>query len=166
MWWEYILVFITGAAVPVFINWRKRIDDKKNFELERKDKYKLVAIEKRLEVHQQAYARWLEMKRAASIMDNVQRLEIINTARAFWTNNNLYLEPKTRKGFAKVIGYVIANYTRFEILKDPKNLSNTWEIEKEIEENLKFIEQFGDIIQQDVQLEPLRLEDKSELEKL
>lgn len=50
----YILAFLAGSAVPIFISWLERKDKRKQFELERKDKYKLVAIEKRLEAHQKA----------------------------------------------------------------------------------------------------------------
>jgi hypothetical protein len=69
---------------------------KKNIEMEHKEKFKYVALEKRLEIHQEAYALCHE------IMNNLhkdQHSQTYNKCMGWWLKNNLYLETKARKAF-------------------------------------------------------------------
>ncbi|MDP2302502.1 MAG: hypothetical protein Q8N03_08770 [Ignavibacteria bacterium] len=158
MIWDYILTFLVGATVPVFISWLQRKDERKKFELERKDKYKLVAIEKRLEAHQQAYFHWEKLISVIHEKDQEKRNSLINNAREFWFSNCLYLEKTTRQEFLVGINRVSDYQTLLAIWKslpasEEKNhqhqiLLNDWESTFKL----------GDIIQQDVELEPIILQ--------
>ena len=158
---EFLFSFLAGAAVPIFINWLQRKDERKKFELERKDKYKLVAIEKRLEAHQQAYFHWEKLTSVIHEKDDEKRATIFTDAREFWFSNCLYLEKTTRQEFLVGINRVSNYQPLLAIWKslpasEEKNhqhqiLLNDWES----------IFKLGDIIQQDVELEPIILKEVS-----
>jgi hypothetical protein len=59
--WGYVITLIIGAAIPLITIWFQSKEKEKYFELERKEKFKLVAIEKRLEAHQKAFLLWAKM---------------------------------------------------------------------------------------------------------
>lgn len=50
--WDILLALIIGAAIPIITQYVQSKEKQKYFDLERKEKLKLVAIEKRLEAHQ------------------------------------------------------------------------------------------------------------------
>lgn len=163
--WDYILTFMVGAAVPIFNNHWQRKDDRKKFELERKDKYKLAAIDKKLKIHQQAYIHWYHLNSAtAEKPDNESRKKVIVDANNFWIENNLYLESKTRNDFVKVID-AVRNYPRYvDACKNSQTADKKEKALKKLEEIDKLIGQLGNTIQMDIQLEPITLEVESNSE--
>lgn len=60
--WEYVLAIFIGAAIPLITIWLQSKEKRKYFEFERKEKMKMVAIEKRLEAHQMAIKLWYDLK--------------------------------------------------------------------------------------------------------
>jgi hypothetical protein len=84
-----------------------------------------AAIEKRLEVHQEAY------EIIADIQDSIERdnlPNIVDTAITWWKRNCLYLGPKPRSLFASLI-YGTATFFR-------KNEPVSWDITREKVEKL------------------------------
>ncbi|MFA5805047.1 MAG: hypothetical protein WC879_10425 [Melioribacteraceae bacterium] len=155
--WDYVLTFLVGATVPIFINWLQRRDERKKFDLERKDKYKLVAIEKRLEAHQQAFNHWRKLLLVIHGRDIEQTTRTLKDAQEFWNLNCLYLENKTRKDFAETI-FRTSNHPS---LIDQRRMAEKGEeketASRDIKENWDFIHKLGITIQQDVELEPITL---------
>ncbi len=82
--WDNIVLVLVGAAIPIFINWLQRKEGRKKFDLQRKDKYKLVAIEKRLEAHQQAFFHWNKLATIIHENDSYIRQSILESARDFY----------------------------------------------------------------------------------
>ena len=101
--WENILFIFIGAALSMVSSWITRRDERKKFELERKDKYKMVAIEKRLEAHQKAMYYWYKLLNILYDKDKVKRDDLIHKATEFLYNNALYLEKETRENFPMFI---------------------------------------------------------------
>ena len=155
--YDYILTFLIGAAVPITINSLQRLDERKKFELERKDKYKLIAIEKRLEAHQQAYFLWDKLIHIIHEKDFEKKNNIISEAREFWFQNNLYLEPKTRNDFNETIFRVSMHSFYLQANKDAFQGEDKTKTAKEVKDNWDFILELGSTIQKDVQLEPIIL---------
>ncbi len=153
----YIIAFVVGAAVPIFINWLERKDKRKQFELERKDKYKLVAVEKRLEAHQKALRIWSELIEVIHNRSGDRKNRIIKDAKDFWFNNSIYLETETRKKFTEVIG-IVSGYSdmteAYRSTNDPKEKAR---LKKEIEKNWNELFKLSSIIQKEVELEPINM---------
>ncbi len=158
--WDYILAFLVGAAIPTFNNWLQRKDERKKFELGRKDKYKLVAIERRLDAHQQAYKHWNKLVEIIHEKDEDKRNIIIGAARKFFFDNSLFLEKKTRKGFIVTVNQV-KNYpialNMWQVL--PQG-SEKKEAHKALIREWESIYNFENILQEDIELEPIITEKK------
>jgi hypothetical protein len=63
---------------------------------EARNQLRLAAIERRLEVHQQAYVLWAEMM--SSVHDR-EIHDVVARCQDFWKANCLYLEPVSRRAF-------------------------------------------------------------------
>lgn len=126
--WENLISFIIGAAVPVGIYYLNKTEKRKKFELQRKDKYKLVAVEKRLETHQEAFYHWGQLKSIVHSENTEERDEILSKAIDFWYSKNLYLEKATRENFSKVV-FLVRNY---------KELLEMWREQEPGEDKEKF----------------------------
>lgn len=161
--WDIIVALIIGAAIPIITQRIQSKEKKQYFELERKEKLKLVAIEKRLEAHQQALRHWYDLKTIIHSADNdPHKIEVLESARKFWYSNSLYLEKETRTKFQDVY-WIISNYHMW--LQMYREMPQG----KEKEEHYKFyMQQWNDfhklfeIIQKEVELEPIKpIEDKT-----
>jgi len=64
---------------------------------ERQDKFRLVALEKRLEVHQEGYSIWRKL--IFSLNKTEELSKIVTTGQEWWENNCLYLDEKSRSAF-------------------------------------------------------------------
>lgn len=145
------------AAVPIFINWLQRRDERKQFDLQRKDKYKLVAVEKRLEVHQQAFNQWCKLKDVIHGNDVEKRGGVINNASDFYCNNCLYLEKRSREEFRIVI-HLVSNYPIFlENWKHKERGPDKEKAHKDLIDVWNRIFNLPEIIQSDVELEPIKM---------
>lgn len=158
--WDYIIPILIGAAIPLITIWIQSKEERKYFELERKEKFKLVAIEKRIETHQQALKHWDELKSVIHTSDDDQRKgEVLKASRDFWYSNCLYLEKQTRTKFQDAY-WIVSNYKMW------LEMRREMETGKEKEDHIKFyMEQWNDfhklfeIIQKEVELEPIKPEE-------
>lgn len=158
--WDYILAGLIGAAIPLITLWLQSKEKRKYFELERKEKLKLVAIDKRLEAHQLAFKQWFDLKSVIHSPDgDPHKIEVLNSARDFWCSNSLYLEKQTRAKFQEAFG-IVSNYKMW------LDLWRGMEPGKEKEEHYEFyMAQWNDfhklfeIIQKEVELEPIKPEE-------
>jgi hypothetical protein len=64
---------------------------------ERADKFKLAALEKRLEVHQKAFSLWYDLM--WSVNKDEARDEMVKKCDDFWKTHCLYLDEKSREAF-------------------------------------------------------------------
>ena len=102
------IAILTGAigllgpllGVLITIHVQLKISEK-----ERKDKFRLAALDKRLEVHQEAYTLWSNLTKAVSKPE--EREKIAHECEEFWKKNCLYLEDKAGDEFQRC--YVLAN---------------------------------------------------------
>jgi ABC-type lipoprotein release transport system permease subunit len=67
------------------------------FKIQRKDQFRLAALDKRLEKHQEAYTLWREL--ISVIYDEKELLTIIFKCQDWWFKNCLYLQPEARRAF-------------------------------------------------------------------
>ena len=156
--WDYILAVLIGAAIPLITLWFQSKEKRKYFELERKEKFKLVAIEKRLEAHQQAIKQWEILQSVIHKPDEEEKSIIISGVRDFWLNSCLYLEKETREKLNEAI-WIVSSYKMWlEMYKE-------MEPGKEKEDHKKFFlgcwddfHKLFEIIQKEVVLEPIKPE--------
>ncbi len=66
---------------------------------ERKDKFRLAALDERLKAHQQAYG--LSVRFTSSLFDEKQKISLLQECRIFWDLNCLYLTTGARNAFRK-----------------------------------------------------------------
>ena len=155
--WDYLLAVFVGAAIPLITLWLQSKEKKKYFELERKEKLKLVAIDKRLETHQQAIKQWFDLYTVIHKPDNDEgKIAILEAARLFWYSNSLYLERQTRIKFQEAIWIVSFYGMWLEMYKEMK-------LGKEKDEHKKFFmskwddfHKLFELIQKEVELEPIK----------
>ena len=69
--------------------------------LERKDKFRLAALDKRLETHQLAFALAVEMMSSIHLIQ--LRPAVVEKCETFWNNNCLYLGSRSRKLFKETM---------------------------------------------------------------
>jgi hypothetical protein len=160
----YVVAFIVGAAVPIFINSLERKEKRKLFELERKDKYKLIAVEKRLEAHQKAFKYWSKLIEIIHEADDEKRNKLLSEAREFFFENNLYLEKKTRKEFYLNIGRISNHKTLLQIWRDSPRGQEKEKAHEELLKNWESIFNFPKVVQSDVEIEPITLKPEFDVE--
>ena len=110
--------FLTGSAVvAVLMLLFEMIDSKAAFTLmgiiigsgisaivsllvaseNRKQQWELAALDKRLEVHQAAYAMWQRI--VSAVYDSDQIGKVVVESKDWWNNNCLYLDAASRRAF-------------------------------------------------------------------
>jgi hypothetical protein len=149
-----VVLLLTGSAITLITNWIKSKEDGKKFDLERQDKYRLTAIEKRLEVHQKTFEYWTKLRPLAHKNYN-DKQKLLEEARNFWNSNCLFMEDKTREGFDEFI-YNIENYPDWrEYAKSSFHNDTEKQEAKATQMNAwKQIQGFGRIIQGEINLKP------------
>lgn len=138
---------ILGIIIGWFITFWK-------FRLERKDKFRMAAIEKRLEAHQKAYAQCMIFVDVINEHNGEKVKIIFEDARTFYTNYSLYLEKGTRKKFVETLGFINAFCPRWDYLKNFEPNQKKEELERFHRESQKVFD-LAKIIQKEVELEPL-----------
>ncbi|MDI3548102.1 MAG: hypothetical protein PWR10_1754 [Halanaerobiales bacterium] len=91
------LIGIVGTIIGAIIT---VISNKKIAENQRVNNFRLAALDKRLEVHQEAYKLWSELffsLNSEKVHDKAYKCQ------EWWYENCLYLDPKTRKAFKKAL---------------------------------------------------------------
>ncbi len=68
----------------------------------RKQQWALAALEKRLEVHQEAYALW---RRIVAEVHEDKNVEVVVEANKWWNNNCLYLDVASRQAFRDCLSF-------------------------------------------------------------
>ncbi|MGA8142082.1 MAG: hypothetical protein WB948_15530 [Desulfobaccales bacterium] len=92
-------------------------------------KLALAALDKRIDVHQVAYALWLEIVGAVNHTERIS--DIVLKSQEFWKNNCLYLDAKSRKAFRDC--YIFA-FNHREMLDGVRNeetkrlIKESWDI--------------------------------------
>lgn len=141
-----IATLIVGAAIPLVTLY-----------LDRKDKFRLVAIEKRLQTHQEAFSLWYKLIWVIHSPSD-DRIPVITEARNFWLNNCLYLEKNTRKEFDIVIRLVDGYSLKLQIAKDEKDSHKKEELIQDYRNDWKRISDLPNYIQSEVELKPIVLD--------
>lgn len=93
-----ILGTVLGASITQFTKWHIS-------QQERMDKFRLAALDKRLETQQKAYSYWYELLWSLNNKDRLD--EMIMKCQDFWKDNCLYLDPESRKSLKKTISNAI-----------------------------------------------------------
>lgn len=83
---------------------------------EQLDRYRLAAIEKRLQAHQEAFALWIKL--LSKVHSENEIGAVVMECQTWWENNCLYLEEKARKAFRTA--YTCA-FNHKDYLKDRSN---------------------------------------------
>ena len=157
MWWEYLLTFLIGAAIPIIGILIQRRDKNKLFEIERKDKFKLAALDKRLEAHQKAYALCSKMLEVMDSQDEAEVKNIISDARTLLANYSLYLGENTRNKMAKAIGFFNAYCPREKFISKFDSHENKIKAMDTFLNESERIFELAKVIQEEVALEPISL---------
>lgn len=126
------------------------------FKTERKDKFRMAAIEKRLEAHQKAYALCSKFWVVVDTKRRDEVIDIIQESREFMSNYSLYLESGTRKKMIDVIGFFNAYCPREEFLSKFDAGKRSEALNTYIKEE-KRLNELSKLIQEEVALEPISL---------
>ncbi|NWG28130.1 MAG: hypothetical protein HXY48_06295 [Ignavibacteriaceae bacterium] len=129
------------------------------FKIERKDKFRMAAIEKRLEAHQKAYALCSKFWVVVDTNSRDEITAIIKESREFMSNYSLYLESGTRKKMIEVIGFFNAYCPREEFLSKFSPSKRAEALNTYIKEE-KRLNELSRLIQEEVALEPILLNEK------
>lgn len=157
----YTLIGVLFGSIITYLIFRTERKDKlTQASKERQDKFRLVAIEKRLEAHQRALKLWYELKTVIHSPDGDQhKTEVLEAARNFWYENSLYLEKQTRHKFQDAF-WIVSNYKMW------LEMRREYDDPKEKEKHTKFytdqwneFHKLFEIIQKEVELEPIKPEE-------
>lgn len=148
VWWVALLAAATGAAIMAVAQWliSKR---------ERSHQLRLAALEKRLAVHQEAYALWRKMKSAAADATSSEISRIIGECEDWWWKNCLYLDRKVRKPF---------RICMTAALDHPKLVMQRAEV-PELKSNWEDIKRVGELIENAVGLPAIGAEQEESEKK-
>jgi len=145
-----LLGVVIGAVITLVI-----------FRIDRKDKFRFAAIERRLEAHQEAFKFWYEL---LSVIhkpgENKVKQDVLNEAYDFWENNALFLEKRTRKNFREAINIVSFYHGDLIYEREATEPEDKRKAKQRYIENWYYFMDLIDIIQQEVELEPLKPEIK------
>lgn len=141
-----LLTLIIGATIPLL-----------TLHLDRKDKFRLVAIEKRIQAHQEAFSIWYKLIWIIHSSTD-ERMHVISEARKFWLENCLYLEKNTRKEFDIVIRLVDGYSLKLQIAKEEKDPNEKEELRQDYRNDWKRISDLPNYIQSEVELKPIVLD--------
>jgi len=81
---------ILGVGITLAYQWFA-------FRLQRKDQFRLAALDKRLEKHQEAFTLWHEL--FSLVHNKEERTDKVLECQDWWFKNCLYLDPKARSAF-------------------------------------------------------------------
>lgn len=147
------------AILGIIIGW---LITYAKFKTERKDKFRMAAIEKRLEAHQKAYAVCMRFWDVIDTDSEEEVRSVIKDGKDLMSNYSLYLESGTRKMMVKTIGFFIAYCPREKFVSkfEFSKRKNAYDIF--IKES-KSLDELSNLIQQEVALEPISIRDNKGL---
>jgi len=138
---------ILGIIIGWFFTFMK-------FKLERKDKFRMAAIEKRLEAHQKAYAQCTKFIEVIDSRDETEVHKVFKEGQEFMSNYAIYLERETRKKFIEALGVINAYLPKFKYFSEFPYPEREEKFDKFIKEVEKIFD-LARVILQEVELEPL-----------
>jgi len=94
----------------------------------------MAALEKRLEVHQQAYTLWLQLRR--SVHNRNKNTDMVIKCQDWWKKNCLYLDMESRKAFMSSIHAVTLHSV----------LTGGQATQDKVNENWRYINECGEIL--------------------
>ncbi len=156
--WIDPLSLLIGAGIPVFTLWINSKEKQKYFELEVKEKLRLLAAERRLEAHQKAFSMWWKLSTILFPKNDDEKYKIIKEARQLWIDNAIYLEKKTRIDFDKAISIASEYALNVQMAKSNENEDRRNEAKALYTKNYYFFHSVPVTIQKEVMLEPIRPE--------
>jgi len=114
---ETMLVAVVTGLFSLLGVWLGTFLTEKRYKTDRKDKFALVALDKKLDVHQKAFA--LAVKMVTGLLaEQTSREQITKEAVEFWNNNCLFLSYEAREAFQKGISDFVDYSTYWRISKD------------------------------------------------
>src|ERR1035437_5368176 len=127
--------------------------DRKMEETERKDKFRLCALDIRLQKHQEAYSLWEKMRHFYLTVDtDEEKRKTLNDCRQWWIDNCLYLTEESSIAFVKCVdllfGYFILNEQRKQAFRNKEQSHK--ELRDEQNKAFAHIQTTGKIITQEV----------------
>jgi hypothetical protein len=148
---EGIIGAIIVAIITTVVQWKIASKEREIREGERKDKFKLAALDKRMDIHQEAYYRWSKIihLRFKNDVDNVL-LESVE-----WYNKNcLFLDSKSRVEFIRCTENVLNYKTTWRMWQDSaqQNLKEKEDYSNELKTMFNQIIGTGDYIAKGVDL--------------
>jgi len=130
---------ILSVIAVAFIGWYFTYQIHKR---ERKDKYLLSLVKEKFEASQAAYN--YSVKFISIIHGEKEiKLNLLEEAKKWFNNNNLYLNPKVRQDFELTIGKLYMYKNTLELFYQFKKEGNT---KKTKEQNQKLKKDFSDIV--------------------
>ncbi|NUN09521.1 MAG: hypothetical protein HUU54_10135 [Ignavibacteriaceae bacterium] len=158
--WENLLLYLAGAFVSICSILMQQWHERKRYYLERMDKYKLVASEKRLDAHQKAFVHSVQLINIIHEIDEDKRSKVLADAYEFWINHCLYLEKQTRQQFRYCVGLVSMYKTDIQFWREEDDPVEKKKRSEEIQNNWGTIQNLPNIIQEEVALEKIKIETK------
>jgi len=152
---EGLIGVLIGSLITYIIFRTERKDKLSLASKERQDKFRLVAIEKRLEAHQKAMKYWYKMIEVIHKQGDI-KTNVLLEAREFWYDNSLYLEKETRKRFSDAISIVSMYRDKVDFYKLESFDDQKEELKKEFLKDWSDFMALPAIIQNEVQLEPIQ----------
>ena len=131
---------IIGSGISATTSW---LASREN----RKQHWEMAAIDKRLEVHQEAYALWTQIV-AAVHHENIG--EVVGKGEEWWKNNCLYLDAESRNAFKNCL---FSAMIHGDVLDGPRPRDE--ETNKMIKENWQILMKPGQTIPAGVALPDL-----------
>lgn len=102
---EAFLSALLVAIITTFVQWRIAKKDRESREKERLDKFRLAALEKRLEIHQEAFYRWNQMMQLIH-KSSEKKSDYLIECQEWYYRNSLYLDDSSRVEFKMCINNV------------------------------------------------------------
>ena len=148
---EFLIGIFTIAGV--IVGWLITL---LKFRIERKDRFRMAAIDKRLEAHQKAYSYCMHALDKMFSNDEEVIKHIYQEGLTIMENHSLYLENGTRKKMVESLGFLRAYCPKDKYVSEFDPSDRKKEIERFHRESKKVFE-LADIVQKEVELEPISL---------
>jgi len=162
---EGFLGALIVAFITTFVQWRIAKKDRESRERERKDKFRLAALEKRLEIHQEAFYRWNKII-DLRFEEEPSKRQFIFDCQDWYYKNCLYLDSDSRLEFKRCINNVFdfkmywSNWK--STVKDSKEYNNANALLKQI---FAQMQNTGEVIAKGVDINFKNMKDFDEKDK-
>ena len=138
---------ITDKVEQVRLEYAKRLEQTKL-----SHQLRLAALDRRLEVHQQAYALWWKLM--GVVHDNASIGEVIMECQDWWVENNLYLDAEARQAFRIAYNSASTHCQIYTELREADSIERQRR-EKALSESWESVVYAGEVIAKAVELPDL-----------